>query len=133
MIQVQGFTPLHLEFPKQSLPIYNKPMACLLCIRNPNSIWNNRDTFVITAKQDHDIFYRTLGDGQRFGAKLSYTYQEAPDGIAKAIMLGQNFIADEAVCLITGDTVIVGESLHIQLIKAYKTAEKSGNATPLCK
>ena len=44
-------------------------------------------------------------------------------------MIGQNFIGDDSVCLMTGDTVIVGDSIQNNLDKAFKAAEKSGNAT----
>lgn len=44
-------------------------------------------------------------------------------------MIGQGFIGNEAVCLVTGDTIIVGKSLQKDLTKAYKAAEKSSNAT----
>lgn len=44
-------------------------------------------------------------------------------------MIGQDFIGNDAVCLVTGDTIILGESLQRDLAKAYKAAEKSGNAT----
>lgn len=87
------------------------------------------DILVITTSNHQAAFQQALGDGRRFGIRLKYACQDRPEGIAQAIMIGQNFIGDDAVCLITGDTVIVGDGLQNALLKAYKAAEKSGNAT----
>ena len=87
------------------------------------------DILVITAKEHKDTFYQALGDGSTFGVNFSYAYQEQPEGIAQAIMIGQEFIGNDSVCLITGDTIIIGDSLQKSFAKAYKAAEKSGNAT----
>lgn len=119
--------PLTLGVPKQLLPIYDKPMVYYpmqtLVLSGVN------DILIITSKEDLSLFHRALGDGQSFGVHLSYACQEKPEGIAQAIMIGQDFIDNDAVCLVTGDTIILGESLQRDLTKAYKAAEKSGNAT----
>ena len=87
------------------------------------------EILIITSKEHQCLFQRALSDGQLFGVHLSYACQEKPEGIAQAIMIGQDFVGDDAVCLVTGDTIIQGESLQRDLSKAYKAAEKSGMAT----
>lgn len=119
--------PLTLGVPKQLLPIYNKPMVYYPLITLAQS--GISEILVITTKDYQVFFKRALGDGSQFGVHLSYTCQEKPEGVAQAIMIGQEFIGDDAICLITGDTVIVGDSFKSSLLKAYKAAEKSGNAT----
>ena len=119
--------PLTLGVPKQLLPIYNKPMVYYALNTLVQSGIN--EILVITTKDDQASFKRALGDGSQFGVHLSYTCQDKPEGVAQAIMIGQSFIADDAVCLITGDTIIIGDSFRTSLLKAYKAAEKSGNAT----
>lgn len=119
--------PLTLGVPKQLLPIYDKPMAYYPLQTMAQS--GVDEILIITSKEDLCLFKRALGDGQLFGVHLSYACQEKPEGIAQAIMIGQDFIGNDAVCLITGDTIIVGESLQRDMSKAYKAAEKSGNAT----
>lgn len=122
-----GLHPLTLGVPKQLLPIYNKPMVYYpLAVLVGSGI---SDILIITAKEQKKAFYHALGDGSAFGAKLSYAYQTKPEGIAQAIMIGQDFIGDDSVCLVTGDTIIIGNSLQKSLAKAYKAAEKRGNAT----
>lgn len=119
--------PLTLGAPKQLLPIYDKPM-----IYYPLSILEQSgisDILVITTKEHQNVFRHSMGDGSKFGIRLSYTCQDSPEGIAQAIMIAQDFIGDDSICLITGDTIILGASLQKHLAKAYRAADKSGNAT----
>ena len=60
---------------------------------------------------------------------ITYARQDEPKGIAEALVIGKEFIGNDAVCLITGDTIIYGETPSQQLHKAFKAVEKSGNAT----
>lgn len=119
--------PLTLGVPKQLLPIYDKPMVYYPLKTLVES--GIDEILIVTSKQDQALFQRSLGDGQAFGVNLAYASQETPEGIAQALMIGQDFVGDDAVCLVTGDTIILGNSLQKQLTKAYKAAEKSGNAT----
>lgn len=119
--------PLAIAIPKQLLPIYDKPMVFrpieLLVKAGITEI------LIITSEEDHTLFKRALRDGSQFGATFSYACQKAPEGIAQAITIGREFIGNDHLTLITGDTIIVGESFIAQLQKAIKAVEKSGNAT----
>ena len=93
--------PITIPVSKQLLPVYDKPM-----IYYPLSVLmlaNIKDILVITTPQDSDSFKKLLGDGSRFGIHLSYAVQEAPNGLAEAFIIGEEFIEDDAVCLILGD------------------------------
>ncbi len=119
--------PVTLGVPKQLLPIYDTPMVYYPLQTLVES--GIKEILIITSEKDKALFQRSLGDGQSFEVHLSYICQKNPEGIAQAIMIGQDFIGNDALCLVTGDTVIIGNSLQKQLTKAYKAAEKSGNAT----
>ena len=92
--------PLTLGVPKQLLPIYNKPMVYYTLDTLAQS--GITEILVITTKDYQSSFKRALGDGSQFGVHLSYACQEKPEGIAQAIMIGQRFIGNDSVCLITG-------------------------------
>ena len=119
--------PLTLGVPKQLLPVYDKPMVFYAIDTLVKS--GVKDILVITTTQSRESFVKAIGDGQRFGVHVAYASQNQPEGIAQAVIIGKKFIGDDSVCLITGDTIIVGDSLYKQLEKAYKAADKSGNAT----
>jgi glucose-1-phosphate thymidylyltransferase len=50
-----------------------------------------------------------LGDGSRWGIKLSYKIQPEPKGIAQAFLVGEEFIDNQPVCLILGDNIFYGK------------------------
>lgn len=98
--------PLTMAVSKQLLPVSDKPM-----IYYPLSalmIAGIRDILIITTPHEQDMFVRLLGDGSRFGIRLQYQVQAAPDGIAQAFIIGEDFIGDSGVALVLGDNIFYG-------------------------
>lgn len=119
--------PLTLGISKQLLPIYDKPMIYYPIETLVNA--GVTEILVITTSAQQSAFKGYLGDGSALNSNISYAVQDEPKGIAEPLIIGKDFIADDAVCLVTGDTIITGSSLSRQLSKAFKAVEKSGNAT----
>jgi len=116
--------PITLGVSKQLLPIYDKPM-----IYYPISVLmlaEIRDILVISSAEDLPRFKTLLGDGSRFGIRLSYLEQPKPEGIAQAFILAEDFIGDDSVSLVLGDNVFFGPGFSDKLKKA---TEKPNGAT----
>ena len=105
--------PITLGTSKQLLPVYDKPM-----IYYPLStlmLAGIRDVLVITTPHDAPAFHRLLGDGERLGVSISYAVQKVPDGLARAFVVGAEFIGSEPVALVLGDNIFYGPGMGTRL------------------
>lgn len=119
--------PLTMVTSKQLLPVYDKPM-----IYYPMAVLMSagiRDILIITTPQDVSRFEELLGNGERFGLKLSYAVQPNPDGLAQAFLIGEEFIGDDSVAMVLGDNIFAGHGLKKRLRAAVNNAESGRGAT----
>jgi glucose-1-phosphate thymidylyltransferase len=114
--------PVTIGVSKQLLPIYDKPM-----IYYPLSVLmlaGLREIAVITTPQDADQFRRTLGDGSQWGLSLTYIQQPAPEGLAQAYILAEDFLDGAPSAMVLGDNIFFGHGLPEMLAGA--DAQPSG-------
>jgi glucose-1-phosphate thymidylyltransferase len=70
-----------------------------------------RDILVISTPTDLPRFQQLLGDGERWGLALSYAPQPEPDGLARAFVIGRDFIGSSHTALVLGDNIFYGQGL----------------------
>ena len=114
--------PATLALSKQLLPVFDKPMvyyplATLM-------LAGIQDVLVISTPQDTPRFQQLLGDGGRWGMRISYEVQPRPEGLAQAFLIGREFLAGAPSALVLGDNIFFGHDLVKLLAEA--DAQTSG-------
>ena len=116
--------PITQAVSKQLLPVYDKPM-----VYYPLSalmLAGLRDILLISTPEDLPRFEQLLGDGAQFGIRISYKVQPAPNGLAEAFLLGEDFLAGDSACLILGDNIFYGHNFSGLLENSVRRIESGG-------
>ena len=119
--------PMTKPVCKPLLPVYDKPL-----IYYPIAILMQAgisDILVIVPPGETDTFAALLGRGEQFGLNISYAEQPVARGIADALLIGQEFVGDDRVCLVLGDNIFYAPTLGATLKRA---AANDRGATVFC-
>ena len=100
--------PSTIAISKQLMPVYDKPM-----IYYPLSVLMEagiREVMIITTPHDKAAFQTLLQDGSQWGMSLTYAVQDAPRGIAEALIIAEEFLEGGPSVLVLGDNLFFGET-----------------------
>jgi len=106
---------------KPLLPVYDKPL-----IYYPLSVLMQagiRETLIIVPPGEIPSFFALLGDGSELGIRLRYEVQPVARGIADALLIAEDFLGGDSVCLVLGDNIFHSPTLP-QALKRAAAQEK---------
>jgi glucose-1-phosphate thymidylyltransferase len=101
--------PLTLVTNKHLLPVHDRPMI-YFPLQTLRDMGIEKVMVIVGGRSVGDIL-ELLSDGHDLGLDLTYRYQRGALGIAHAIGLARDFVADDAFCVVLGDNVMWGEPL----------------------
>ena len=99
-------SPLTKAVNKQLLPIYDKPLIFYPLVTLMEL--QIKDIAIIVKSSEQKRFFSLLGNGQKFGIKITYLIQDNANGLAEAFIIAEHFIGTSNVTLILGDNIFYG-------------------------
>jgi len=113
--------PLTFTQAKQLVPVANKPVLFYGIEALKEAGIENIGIVVGDTKKE---IKEAAGDGSRWGIRISYIEQEAPQGLAHAVKVSQGFLGDEPFVMYLGDNIL--KSGIKSLVEEFK--EKKPNS-----
>ncbi len=97
--------PITYTSAKQLLPVANKPVLCygLEAIRDADI----SDVGIVVGDTAPAI-REAVGDGSQFGLNVTYIRQDAPLGLAHAVLISRDYLGEDDFVMYLGDNFIVG-------------------------
>lgn len=97
--------PITHTSAKQLVPIANKPI--LFYVLEAVAATGVRQVGIVVGDTAEEIT-AAVGDGSAFGLEVTYLRQDAPAGLAHAVLIAREFLGDERFVMYLGDNMIIG-------------------------
>ncbi len=111
--------PLTFTSAKQLIPLANKPV--LFRVIEAIAEAGVTEIGVVIAPETGEEIKQNVGDGSRWGVKITYIVQDAPRGLAHAVKISRDFIGDDRFVMFLGDNCLQG-GIHT-LIQQYAQSD----------
>jgi glucose-1-phosphate thymidylyltransferase len=98
--------PLTYSLPKQLISVANKPI--IFYVLEDLADAGITEVVIVVAPHSADAIRTTVGDGSRFGQKITYIVQAEARGLADVVLVAEDALGDEPFVMYLGDNVLEG-------------------------
>ena len=108
--------PITFTSAKQLVPVANRPVLFYGIQAMADA--GIEEIGIIIAPETGDEIRETVGDGERFGVKITFIVQDEPAGLAHAVLTAEPFLGTDPFVMYLGDNLLQGGITD--LVKAFE-------------